>query len=175
MDTGGVAGYGSLNGTAWLDANSNKIADPGEPLLQGWTVGLYLNGALVQSVLTDVNGTYRFSSVPPTDGTPNKYELRFTAPNAGPNTAKLGKTDSAFTNGLQRITNIAVPSGSNLQNLNLPIGPNGVVYNSLTRAPIGGATLKMLRVTTPLPPTSFHRPVQQGQITQPVRYYRFDL
>jgi len=138
IDVGGVPGSGNLNGTAWLDANFNKISDPGEPLLQGWTVGLYLNGALVQSVLTDVNGVYRFSNVPPTDGTANRYELRFTAPGAGPNTAKLGKADSAFTNGLQRITNIAVPSGSNLQNLNLLIGPNGVVYNSLTRAPIAG-------------------------------------
>src|SRR5882672_6546856 len=120
IDIGGVPGAGSLNGIAWLDANFNKIADPGEPLLQGWTVGLYLNGVQMQSVLTDVNGVYRFSSVPPTDGTANRYELRFTAPGAGPNTAKLGKADSAFTNWLQRITDIAVPSGSNLQNLNLP-------------------------------------------------------
>ncbi|HWX31102.1 MAG TPA: SdrD B-like domain-containing protein, partial [Steroidobacteraceae bacterium] len=159
----------------WLDANFNKIADPGEPLLQGWTVGLYLNGALVQSVLTDVNGVYRFSSVSPTDGTSNRYEVRFTAPGAGPNTAKLGKADSAFTNSLQRITGIAVPSGSNLQNLNLPIGPNGVVYNSMTRAPIAGATLKMLHGSAPLPATCFDDPAQQGQITQAGSYYRFDL
>ncbi len=175
IDIGGVPGSGSLNGTAWLDANFNKIADPGEPLLQGWTVGLYLNGALVQSVLTDVNGVYRFSNMPPTDGTANRYELRFTAPGAGPNTAKLGKADSAFTNLLQRITNIAVPSGSNLQNLNLPIGPNGVVYNSMTRAPIAGATLKMLHGSAPLPATCFDDPAQQGQITQAGGYYRFDL
>jgi len=174
---GGVPGVGTLNGTAWLDANFNKVPDPGEPLLQGWTVGLYLNGALVQSVLTDVNGVYRFSNMPPTDGTANRYELRFTAPGAGPNTAKLGKADSAFTNLLQRITNIAVPSGSNLQNLNLPIGPNGVVYNSMTRAPIAGVTLNMLRAGTlaPLPPTCFDGPAQQGQITQAGGYYRFDL
>jgi uncharacterized repeat protein (TIGR01451 family) len=175
IDIGGVPGSGSLNGTAWLDANFNKIADPGEPLLQGWTVGLYLNGVLVQSVLTDVNGVYRFSSVPPTDGTANRYELRFTAPGAGPNTAKLGKADSAFTNWLQRITDIAVPSGSNLQNLNLPIGPNGVAYNSMTRAPIAGATLKMLRAGAPLPATCFDDPAQKGQITQAGGYYRFDL
>src|SRR6266849_6746506 len=175
IDIGGVPGAGSLNGTAWLDANFNKIADSGEPLLQGWTVGLYLNGVLVQSVLTDVNGVYRFSSVPPTDGTANRYELRFTAPGAGPNTAKLGKADSAFTNGLQRITDIAVPSGSNLQNLNLPIGPNGVVYNSMTRAPIAGATLKMLHGSTPLPATCFDDAAQQGQITQAGGFYRFDV
>src|SRR6266404_5523062 len=175
IDIGGVPGSGSLNGTAWLDANFNKIADPGEPLLQGWTVGLYLNGALVQSVLTDINGAYRFSSVPPTDGTANRYELRFTAPGAGPNTAKLGKADSAFTNWLQRITDIAVPSGSNLQNLNLPIGPNGVVYNSMTRAPIAGATVKMLRGSATLPTTCFDDPAQQGQINQAGSYYRFDV
>src|SRR6266481_3864490 len=175
IDIGGVPGSGSLNGIAWLDANFNKIADPGEPLLQGWTVGLYLNGVVVQVVLTDVNGVYRFSSVPPTDGTANRYELRFTAPGAGPNTAKLGKADAAFTNLLQRITDIAVPSGSNLQNLNLPIGPNGVVYNSMTRAPIVGATLKMLHGSTPLPATCFDDPAQQGQITQAGGFYRFDL
>src|SRR6266481_5522371 len=175
IDIGGVPGSGSLNGTAWLDANFNKIADSGEPLLQGWTVGLYLNGVVVQVVLTDVNGVYRFSSVPPTDGTANRYELRFTAPGAGPNTAKLGKADAAFTNLLQRITDIAVPSGSNLQNLNLPIGPNGVVYNSMTRAPIVGATLKMLHGSTPLPATCFDDPAQQGQITQAGGYYRFDV
>jgi uncharacterized repeat protein (TIGR01451 family) len=175
IDIGGVPGSGSLNGIAWLDANFNKIADLGEPLLQGWTVGLYLNGVLVQSVLTDVNGVYRFSSVPPTDGTPDRYELRFTAPGAGPNTAKLGKADSAFTNWLQRITDIAVPSGSNLQNLNLLIGPNGVVYNSMTRAPLAGAIVKMLRGSVLLPTTCFDDPAQQGQITQASGYYRFDV
>jgi uncharacterized repeat protein (TIGR01451 family)/fimbrial isopeptide formation D2 family protein len=175
IDIGGVPGSGSLNGTAWLDANFNKLPDVGEPLLQGWTVGLYLNGALVKSVLTDVNGIYRFSSVAPTDGTANRYEIRFTAPGAGPNTAKLGKADSTFANSLQRITNIAVPSGSNLQNLNLPIGPNGVVYNSVTRAPIAGATLKMLAGSTTLPAICFDDPAQQGQITQAGGYYRFDL
>src|SRR5438128_3016195 len=113
--------------------------------------------------------------MPPTDGTANRYELRFTAPGAGPNTARLGKADSAFTNLLQRITNIAVPSGSNIQNLNLPIGPDGVVYNSMTRAPIAGATLKMLRGSTPLPATCFDDPAQQGQITQAGGYYRFDV
>jgi uncharacterized repeat protein (TIGR01451 family)/fimbrial isopeptide formation D2 family protein len=174
---GGVPGVGTMNGTAWLDANFNKIADSGEPLLQGWTVALFRNGVQVQSVLTDVNGNYRFSGVSPTDGTPDHYEVRFTAPGAGPNTAKLGKADSAFTNSLQRITDILVPAGSNLLNLNLPIGPNGVVYNSLTRTPIAGVTLNMLRTgsSSTLPATCFDDPAQQGQITQASGYYRFDL
>src|SRR5262252_2527952 len=170
-----VLGAGTLNGTAWLDANFNKVPDTAETRLQGWTVELFLNGVLLQSVLTDANGLYRLSNVASTDGTSNRYEVRFTAPGAGPNTAKLGIADSAFTNSLQRITNIAVPSGSNLQNLNLPIAPNGVVYNSMTRTPIAGANLKMLRAGGPLPATCFDDPAQQGQITQAGGYYRFDL
>jgi uncharacterized repeat protein (TIGR01451 family)/fimbrial isopeptide formation D2 family protein len=174
---GGVPGVGTLNGTAWLDANFNKLADVDEPRLQGWTVALFRNGVQVQSVLTDVNGNYRFGGVPPTDGTPDHYEVRFTAPGAGPNTVKLGKADSVFTNSLQRISDILVPAGSNLLNLNLPITPNGVVYNSLTRTPIAGVNLNMLRTgsSTPLPATCFDDPAQQGQITQASGYYRFDL
>src|SRR5579864_7817424 len=172
---GGVPGAATLNGTAWLDANFNKVPDTGEPRLQGWTVGLFRNGVQVQSVLTDVNGVYRFSNVSPNDVTPDHYEVRFTAPGAGPNTAKLGKADSAFTNSLQRITDIIVPAGSNLQNLNLPIAPNGVVYNSLTRTPLAGVTVNMLRAGSPLPAACFDDPAQQGQITQAGGYYRFDL
>src|ERR1044071_7899769 len=170
-------GAGTLNGTAWLDANLNKVPDAGEPLLQGWTVALFLNGVQLQSVLTDANGVYRLSNVATSDGTSNRYELRFSAPGAGPNTAKLGIADSAFTNSLQRITGIAVPSNSNVQNLNLPIAPNGVVYNSLTRAPIAGVTLNMLSAgsSTPLPASCFDDPAQQGQITQGGGYYRFDV
>jgi uncharacterized repeat protein (TIGR01451 family)/fimbrial isopeptide formation D2 family protein len=174
IDIGGTPGSGMLNGTVWHDANFNKIPDPGEPLLQGWTVGLYHAGVLVQSVVTDVNGVYHFTGIAPTNGT-DRYELRFTAPGAGPNTAKLGKADSAFTNNLQQITDIVLPSGSNLQNLNLPIGPNGVVYNSMTRTPILGATLTMLGAGTPLPTSCFDDPAQQGQVTLAAGYYRFDI
>ena len=176
---GGVIppGAGTLNGTAWLDANLNKVPDAGEPRLQGWTVSLFLNGVQLQSVLTDANGVYRFSNVAPTDGTPNRYELRFSAPGAGTSTAKLGIADSAFTNSLQRIANIDVPSTASVQNLNLPIAPNGVVYNSLTRVPIAGAILNLMSVggSTPLPTACFDDPAQQGQITQAGGYYRFDL
>jgi uncharacterized repeat protein (TIGR01451 family) len=172
-----VPGAGTLNGTAWLDANFNKVPDTDEPRLQGWTVALFLNGVQLQSVLTDVNGVYRISNVAPTDGTSNRYDLRFSAPGAGPNTAKLGIADSVFTNSLQRITGIAVPSNSNVQNLNLPIAPNGVVYNSSTRAPIAGMTLNMLSAggSSPLPAACFDDSAQQGQITQAGGYYRFDL
>ncbi|MFL6437114.1 MAG: SdrD B-like domain-containing protein [Terriglobales bacterium] len=176
IDIGGTPGSGMLNGTVWHDANFNKTLDTGEPLLQGWTVGLHLNGVLLQSVVTDVNGVYHFAGIAPTNGT-DRYELRFTAPGAGPNTAKLGKADSAFTNNLQQITDIVLPSGSNLQNLNLPIAPNGVVYNSGARTPVFGATLTLLNAgsASPLPAACFDDPAQQGQITLASGYYKFDI
>ena len=98
-------------------------------------------------MLTDANGVYRIIGVEPNDVTGITYELRFRAPGAGANTAMLGRTVSPFTNGLQRITNIVVPSGANLQDLNLPIHPNGVIYNSLARTPVAGATLTLLDAT----------------------------
>ena len=113
----------------------------------------------------------------PNDLTGVRYELRFRAPGAGANTAMLGRAVSPFTNGLQRISDIVVPSGGNLQGLNLPIDPNGVVYNSIARTPVAGATLTLLDAgsDSPLPASCFDDAVQQGQITLADGYYKFDL
>src|SRR5262249_29246390 len=98
-------------------------------------------------------------------------------PGAGPNTAMLGRASSPFTNGLQRISDIIVPAGANLQGLNLPIRPNGVIYNSTVRTSVAQATLTMLdaRSALPLPATCFDDAAQQGQITLADGYYRFDI
>ena len=177
IDVGGIVGVGILNGTAWHDANFNGLLDVNERLLEGWTVELYRNGALSQSTLTAGNGVYQISGIVPNYQTADRYELRFLAPGAGLNTAKLGRAQSVFTNDLQRISDIVVQSGSNLQNLNLPIEPNGVVYNTITRTPIAGAILRMLQAGSraPLPESCFYDPVQQGQVTLASGYYRFDI
>jgi uncharacterized repeat protein (TIGR01451 family)/fimbrial isopeptide formation D2 family protein len=177
IDVGGIVGVGILNGTAWHDANFNKAVDIGERLLEGWAVELYRNDQLTQTVLTDATGVYRISGVEPNYATADRYELRFVAPGAGPNTAKLGRADSVFTNDLQRISDIVVQVNSNLQNLNLPIEPNGVVYNTITRTPVTGAVLRMLQAGsgTPLPSSCFYDPAQQSQITLASGYYRFDI
>jgi hypothetical protein len=94
-------------------------------------VELYRDNQLSQSVQTDANGGYTINGVEPNDQTTIRYELRFRAPGAGANTAMLGRAVSSFTNGMQRITDIVVRSRDNLQGLNLPIHPNGVIYNSM--------------------------------------------
>jgi uncharacterized repeat protein (TIGR01451 family) len=140
-------------------------------------VDLYRDGQLVHSALTDTAGAYRITGVEPNDVSGSAYELRFRAPGAGPNTAMLGQAASVFTNGMQRISAMVVSSGANLQNLNLPIHPNGVVYNSLARIPVAGATLTLTNAgaTLPLPASCFDDAAQQGQITLADGYYKFDI
>jgi uncharacterized repeat protein (TIGR01451 family) len=174
---------GSLNGRVWQDANFNKSFD-GPPTEQGlfdWAVDVYRDGQLLGTVHTSTDGTYQVNGLSPNAGTTSRYELRFRAPGASSNTAMLGWADSpvayGFTDGMQRISSIVLPLSGGLQNLNLPLTPNGVVYNSVTRMPIAGATLTMVEASTkmPLPTTCFDDPAQQGQVTLSSGYYKFDL
>jgi uncharacterized repeat protein (TIGR01451 family)/fimbrial isopeptide formation D2 family protein len=178
IDVGGTLGSASLNGNVWHDTNLDNIFDTGlETIMQGWSVELYYNSQLVSTVLTDASGAYHFSGLIPNEGTSDLYELRFRAAGAGPNTPSLGYADSPFTDGPQRISVITVASGANLQNLNMPLWPNGTVYNSVTREPVGGSRVSLLNSTTgeALPSQCFDDPVQQNQITAQDGFYKFDL
>lgn len=177
IDVGGMVGVGILNGTAWHDANFNNVPDASELRLEGWAVELYRDDQLMQTALTDATGVYQLSGIEPNYATAVRYELRLAAPGAGPSTAKLGRADSPFTNDLQRISDIVIQAGNNLQNLNLPIAPNGVVYDTVSRAPVAGTVLRMLQPGsgTPLPQSCFYDPAQQGQVTLANGYYRFDI
>jgi uncharacterized repeat protein (TIGR01451 family) len=178
IDVGGVVGSGMLRGTVWHDADFDDQRDAGERLLEGWLVELYRGDMLMLSTTTDIDGNYRLAGVAPTYAIEDRYVMRFSAPGAGPNTAALGQAFSGdFTNGLQTISDIAVQSGSNFVDLHLPIDPNGVVYNAVTRAPLPGAALTMLDALTgsPLPATCFDDEAQQNQITLADGYYKFDI
>ena len=177
IDVGGMPGVGMLNGKAWHDANFNRTLEADERVLEGWSVELYRNDRPLRTVQTDINGVYRIGGIAPNYASGDRYELRFTAPGAGSNTAKLGRAYSAFSNDLQRIYDVIVDYGSNLQDLNLPINPNGVAYNSVARTPVANVTLRMLSEVTraPLPAGCFDDPAQQNQVTLVDGYYRFDL
>ncbi len=177
IDVGGMLGVGALSGRVWHDADFDDALAGGERVLAGWSVELIRNGAPVTSVLTDASGSYTIGGVAPNDANGDQLELRFRAPGAGASTAALGRAASAFTNGLQQITGIVVASGSNLQDLNLPIDPNGVVYGALSRAPVAGATLTLLAAGggAPLPSSCLDDPAQQGQVTLGDGHYKFDL
>jgi uncharacterized repeat protein (TIGR01451 family) len=177
IDVGGIPGTGLVNGRVWHDADFDRVYDANEIALAGWDVELYRNDSLAHTARTAADGVYRMSSVEPNYATPDTYELRFRRPGAGATTALLGRADSEFTDDLQRITDIVVLSGSNLQNLNLPIDPNGIVYDALSRAPIRGATVSLVAPIsgTALPSACFYDENQQGQVTLADGYYKFDL
>ena len=178
IDVGGTPGVANLNGTLWHDANFNNVLDEGEVLLQDWVVDVYRGDQLLGTFTTDSSGVYVFNGLLPNDIGADTYELRFRAPAAGPNTALLGLADSSFSNDLQRVYDIVVSSGGNLQNLNLPIDPNGVVYNSILRTPVAGATLTLLNASngnTLVPTNCFDDPAQQNQVTLAGGHYKFDV
>ena len=155
---------------------SIDVFDANEIALEGWTVELYLNDSLAHTARTSREGVYRLSGVEPNYATTDVYELKFRRPGATATTAMLGRAHSDFTNDLQRITDIVVLSGSNLQNLNLPIDPNGIVYDALSRAPIAGATVTLAAESgAALPSACFYDENQQGQVTLADGYYKFDL
>ena len=181
IDIGGTPGVGNINGSLWHDANFNNQLDNNEQLLTGWDVEINRSGQLLGTVATDDNGQYQINGLLPNDVGTDRYELIFKAPGETITTAKLGLADSPaqynYTDELQGISNIVLTSGSNVQNLNLPIDPNGVVYDSVVRAPIAGASISLLNAVTGLELGSdcFDDAAQQNQITLGNGYYKFDL
>ncbi|MEX2963685.1 isopeptide-forming domain-containing fimbrial protein [Microbulbifer sp. TYP-18] len=177
IDVGGTPGIANLAGYLWHDVNFNSRADADERLLLNWSVDLYFNDALLETVQSDDSGYFQFRGLAPNGAAGPGYEIRYRAPDAGENTASLGNASSNFTNGPQRIGDIVAGSGANPQNLNLPITPNGVIYNSVLRQPIAGATLTLLRASSgqALPDRCFDDDRQQGQVTRAGGYYKFDI
>jgi uncharacterized repeat protein (TIGR01451 family)/fimbrial isopeptide formation D2 family protein len=177
IDVGAMPDAGMLSGFVWHDADHDNTPGGTERPLGAWTVELLLDGQPVRSLQTDVDGYYLFTNVVPNYATGQFYSLRFSAPGASATTALLGETDSDFTDGQQRIDEIDVQAGSNLLALNMPVDPNGVVYDSIARVPVAGAVVTLLdaRNSAPLPNACFDDPNQQNQVTVGNGYYKFDV
>ena len=168
IDVGGIPGVGILNGRRGTTRTSTESPMPRararrldrRALSQRHAV--VLGGPRMRPVL------YRISGVPPNYQHGGAVRAALHRARRRRRTARSSAVPhSPFTNGLQRISDIVVQSGSNLQNLDLPIEPNGVVYNSMSRAPIPGATLTLIQCGQrhALPASCFDDPAQQDQVT----------
>ena len=181
IDIGATPGVANVNGTLWHDANFNNTLDSGEQTLSGWFVDIYRNSLLLGTVTTDSNGVYSINGLLPNYIGTEKYELKFRSPDSVSTTALLGYADSPaglnFNNGLQRIYDIVLYPATNVLNLNLPIDPNGVVYNSIERTAISGAKISLLNASSGLELSSscFDDVNQQNQITTSNGYYKFNI
>ncbi|HEY0685361.1 MAG TPA: SdrD B-like domain-containing protein [Steroidobacter sp.] len=144
----------SIIGHVWRDADHDRVRESGEIVLADWIVELYQGTLLVQSVRTDANGAYEFSNV--TSG--SNYEIRFREPTSNAVYGKAvtneigvdaapGVVSSANPGGADprsgTLRGIILPPGSQLIEQSLPLDPMGVVYDSVSRQPIAGATVAL--------------------------------
>jgi SdrD B-like domain len=149
----------SVSGTVFFDSNGDGLFNGGDPPAgAGYVVQLVnASGTIVDTVTTQGNGTYAFSTVAPGLG----YSLVFTSPTG----AALGT-----------ITNLALNPGQTIVDQNQPIDPSGIVYNSVTGLPVAGVTVTLADLNNvPLPTACFIAASQQNQVTGINGAYRFDL
>ena len=143
-----------LSGSVWFDANHDGARNSNEIGKGGWTVQLFQSGILVASTITDADGQYKFTDLPPGSG----YSLLFRDPvsqaafgSARPNETGLPATDGVPSSGnpggadfsTGQIRNINLAPGANIQHQSLPLDPSGVIYDSVTRQVVPGSTVKI--------------------------------
>ncbi len=146
-----------VTGTVYLDSNGSGLFD-GDPVAgSGYIVDLVdADGNVVATDTTDAAGNYVINAPPGTG-----YRLVFKQP------------DGRVIGG---IANVALVAGTTITNQNQPIDPSGVVYNSVTRAPVAGAILTIVdAANVPLPDICLVAPSQQNQVTGFDGSYRFDI
>ncbi len=150
-----IAESASVNGTVWQDNNHDKVKDLGEDPIDGWLVELLLDGQTLLSTTTDSNGSYAFTGLAPGSG----YRVVFKEPTTGSILGRpvTNESGSNFTNGVVdettnpagadnadgSLNNLTLLAGTNTPEQSLPLDPAGVVYDSVTRQPITGATVAL--------------------------------
>jgi len=157
----------ALSGSVWYDIGTSiALRDGGDRPLQGWTVELVdpATGRVIATQATGPDGRYRFADLAP--GQP--YVVRFREPGGvlwgfpvngetTPNSPARCDRDAAIAGGTQSscvrrneagITEIEVvlAPGRELVEQSLPVDPNGVVYDAVTRQPVPGSVVTLAPV-----------------------------
>lgn len=144
----------SVGGSVWRDLDHDRVRGPGEPPISGWTVILLRNGTEIARTATASDGSYRFTGLIPGPG----YDIRFRHPQTG---AEIGgaRPNEQGVLPAQGVVSVANPAGARFSNgaleglslregdtivgQSLPLDPNGVVYDALTRLPVAGAAVTL--------------------------------
>lgn len=181
-----VAASAAVEGRVWQDIDHDRVPDAGETLIQGWTVELLLNDILMETATTDTNGQYSFTGLAPGSG----YRVRFKEPTTG---AILGQpvpneTGASFVNDAVHATDnpagadnsdgslnsLTLPAGVTVSEHSLPLDPNGVIYDSITRLPLNGTTIQLLNGGIPVD-NSCLVGANNTQVTGANGFYQFML
>ncbi|MFM2301992.1 MAG: hypothetical protein RLZZ84_1728, partial [Pseudomonadota bacterium] len=158
------ASNGSLGGKAIRKTRT------GEQKLAGVVVKLYdASGSVIATTTTDTQGTYTFSNL-----VPDTYTIKFSK-----ESGSLGfQTDNSGTQGIDQIQSVSLGSGQSLTSLNaVAIDPSGVVYNSVTRNPVAGATVTLRYNGGPVPDSWLNQTLggANNQVTDATGAYNFVL
>jgi uncharacterized repeat protein (TIGR01451 family) len=143
-------GTGSISGSVWYDLDRNGSRGNGEPGRPGWAVQLLSAGVVRSTATTGGDGGYLFGGLQP-----GIYTVRFVEPNGQTLTSGLLPVngDSGGNGGTpsySQLNGIVVTAGVGVVDQSLPIDPSGVVYDSLTRQPLSGATVTLLYNGSPV-------------------------
>ena len=155
----------SVSGRVFLDINRNRIYDSGDQLLPGYRVELIRVSGTVTTVVgtatTDISGNYFINKQFPGGG----YKVQFRDPagnlllgtpfnqtnltaNGNPSTGNNSLTSAVSPGATVTVAgfidNVTLYAGDNAIQQNLPLDPNGIVYDSVTRLPIAGATVRLV-------------------------------
>ena len=146
----------ALEGIVWVDADRDGNVDADEARKADWTLRVIdSNGNVVATAVTNANGEYSISGL-----IPAAYVVEFY-------NEQGVFMDSQTTRG--------VLSAGETINLPLPVDPGGVVYDSISRAPVGGVTLTLVNETGVLVDEACLAGNQQSQVTDDDGLYSFNL
>jgi uncharacterized repeat protein (TIGR01451 family) len=152
----------SVSGRVWLDTNSNRWWDSSsvDTPLAGYRVDVLQGSTVVGSGTTSLDGTYRINGLPTGPG----FAVRFTdssgnviygvpfsqsALTAGGNPQTGGTLLTGPTTSNSPVTvsgvigDVTLYAGDNVIEQNLPLDPSGVIFDSVSRKPIGGAVVTL--------------------------------
>ena len=152
---------GSVSGRVWIDADHDRRQGSSERGASGVTVEVInAAGTLVGSALTDAQGDYIVRDIPV-----GSYTIRFRDASSGAYYGRPVSNDPAGGNDPTAdsatgvvaagvLQGVSVPLGATRINQSLPLDPSGVVYDSASRAALGGATVALLDAGGALVPSS---------------------
>jgi uncharacterized repeat protein (TIGR01451 family) len=133
----------TLSGSVWLDTQGNRQREPDERGLDNWIVELLdTGGAVVRTVRTDATGRYSIEGL-----APGSYQLRFREPGSNviwgsPVNGERGNPQAGSSLAASReALALTINPGENKIEQSLPVDPSGVVYDSVSRELVSGATV----------------------------------
>ncbi|MCZ4109389.1 SpaA isopeptide-forming pilin-related protein [Brevundimonas diminuta] len=144
----------AISGSVWMDADHDRARGGGEAPQSDWTVELFLNDVLMDTVRTGADGGYAFTGVAPGSG----YAVRFRHPqnNAAYGGARPNETGATFVDGVvsasnaggatlkdRELTGVTLQPGATVPQQSLPLDPWGVVYDAVRRTPVQGAVVEI--------------------------------